>query len=51
MKTSLGHHLTIIHHNLLKKDDRGWRLKAITNTEGGIPSHIGEVYLTMRESG
>ena len=28
-------------------DDRGWFLKAITGTEEGIPSHTGEVYLTM----
>ncbi len=28
-------------------DDRGWFLKAITGTEEGIPSHTGEVQLTM----
>ena len=28
-------------------DDRGWFLKAITGTEEDIPSHTGEVYLTM----
>lgn len=28
-------------------DERGWFLKAITGTEEDIPSHTGEVYLTM----
>lgn len=32
-------------------DDRGWFLKAITGTEDGIPSHTGEVYLTMGKPG
>lgn len=32
-------------------DDRGWFLKAITGTEEGIPSHTGEVYLTMGKPG
>ena len=32
-------------------DDRGWFLKAITGTEQGIPSHTGEVYLTMCKPG
>jgi len=32
-------------------DDRGWFLKAITGTEEGIPSHTGEVYLTMGKIG
>ena len=32
-------------------DDRGWFLKVITGTEEGIPSHTGEVYLTMGEPG
>ena len=32
-------------------DDRGWFLKAITGTEEDIPSHTGEVYLTMGKSG
>lgn len=31
----------------LISDDRGWFLKAITGTEEDIPSHTGEVYLTM----
>jgi len=32
-------------------DDRGWFLKAITGMEDGIPSHTGEVYLTMGKPG
>lgn len=32
-------------------DDRGWFLKAITGTEEDIPSHTGEVYLTMGRQG
>lgn len=32
-------------------DDRGWFLKAITGTEKNIPSHTGEVYLTMGKPG
>ena len=32
-------------------DDRGWFLKAITGTEEDIPSHTGEVYLTMGNPG
>ena len=32
-------------------DDRGWFLKAITGTEEDIPSHPGEVYLTMGKPG
>lgn len=32
-------------------DDRGWFLKAITGIEEGIPSHTGEVYLTMGKPG
>lgn len=32
-------------------DDRGWFLKAITGTEENIPSHTGEVYLTMGRPG
>lgn len=35
----------------LIKDERGWFLKAITGTEENIPSHTGEVYLTMGKSG
>ena len=36
---------------LLISDDRGWFLKAITGTEEDIPSHTGEVYLTMGKPG
>lgn len=32
-------------------DDRGWFLKAITGTEEHLPSHTGEVYLTMGKPG
>lgn len=32
-------------------DERGWFFKAITGTEEGIPSHTGEVYLTMGKPG
>lgn len=32
-------------------DDRGWFLKAITGTEEWLPSHTGEVYVTMGKSG
>ena len=32
-------------------DDRGCFLKAITGTEEDIPSHTGEVYLTMGKPG
>ena len=32
-------------------DERGWFLKVITGLEKGIPSHTGEVYLTMGRSG
>lgn len=35
----------------LIKDDRGWFLKVITGTEENIPSHTGEVYLTMGKPG
>ena len=31
----------------LVRDDRGWFLKVITGTEENIPSHTGEVYVTM----
>ena len=33
------------------KDERGWFLKAITGTEENMPSHTGEVYLTMGKPG
>ncbi len=32
-------------------DERGWFFKAITGTEENIPSHTGEVYLTMGKTG
>lgn len=48
--TSLIERVMIIERRLIK-DDRGWFLKAITGTEEGIPSHTGEVYLTMGKSG
>ena len=35
----------------LISDERGWFLKVITGTEEDIPSHTGEVYLTMGKSG
>lgn len=35
----------------LIKDERGWFYKAITGTEENIPSHTGEVYLTMGKPG
>lgn len=35
----------------LKADDRGWFLKVITGTEKGLPSHTGEVYITMGRPG
>lgn len=40
----------IIERKLIK-DERGWFLKAITGTEEYIPSHTGEVYLTMGKAG
>lgn len=35
----------------LISDERGWFLKAITGIEEDIPSHTGEVYLTMGKPG
>lgn len=32
-------------------DERGWFLKAMTGREEGIPSHTGEIYLTMGKPG
>lgn len=49
MKT-LEERCTIIQRRLIK-DDRGWFFKAITGKEEGIPSHTGEVYLTMGKTG
>lgn len=42
--------IRIINRRLIA-DDRGWFLKAITGTEESIPSHTGEVYLTMGKPG
>lgn len=42
--------IRIINRRLIK-DDRGWFLKVITGTEQDIPSHTGEVYLTMGKPG
>lgn len=46
MNKSLKERATIIQRRLIA-DDRGWFLKAITGTEEGIPTHTGEVYLTI----
>jgi len=48
--TTLSERCTIIPRRLIA-DERGWFLKAITGTEEGIPSHTGEVYLTMGKPG
>ena len=40
----------IINRRLIT-DDRGWFLKAIMGTEEYIPTHTGEVYLTMGKPG
>lgn len=50
MSKSLIERATIINRRLIA-DERGWFLKAITGTEEGIPSHTGEVYLTMGKPG
>ena len=42
--------IKIIERRLIA-DDRGWFLKVITGTEDNIPSHTGEVYLTMGKPG
>lgn len=47
---TLEERCTIIPRCLIS-DERGWFLKAITGTENGIPSHTGEVYLTMGRPG
>lgn len=31
----------------LISDERGWFLKAINGTEEQLPTHTGEIYLTM----
>lgn len=50
MNKSLKERVAIIQRKLIA-DDRGWLLKAITGTEKDIPSHTGEVYLTMGKPG
>lgn len=50
MNKSLKERVAIIQRMLIA-DDRGWFLKAITGTEKDIPSHTGEVYLTMGKPG
>lgn len=47
---SLAERAKIIPRRLIA-DDRGWFLKAITGTETDIPSHTGEVYITMGKPG
>lgn len=47
---TLKDRIKIIQRRLIK-DDRGWFFKAITGTEDNIPSHTGEVYLTMGKPG
>lgn len=42
--------LYIVSRRLIS-DERGWFLKAMTGTEDGIPSHTGEIYLTMGKPG
>ena len=42
--------IQIINRRLIS-DERGWFLKAITGLEEGLPSHTGEVYLTMGKPG
>lgn len=49
-KKALENRVRIINRRLIK-DERGWFLKAITGTEQDIPSHTGEVYLTMGKPG
>ena len=50
MNKSLKERAVIIRRRLIA-DDRGWFLKAITGTEERIPSHTGEVYVTMGKPG
>lgn len=42
--------VSIIKRRLIQ-DDRGWFLKAISGIEEGLPSHTGEIYLTMGKPG
>lgn len=48
--SNLEDKIKIIPRRLIK-DNRGWFLKVITGTEENIPSHTGEVYLTMGRPG
>jgi dTDP-4-dehydrorhamnose 3,5-epimerase-like enzyme len=50
MEQLLNQKVRILSRRLIA-DDRGWFLKAITGTEQDIPSHTGEVYLTMGKPG
>ena len=50
MNKTLKERAIIIQRKLIA-DDKGWFLKAITETEKNIPSHTGEVYLTMGKPG
>lgn len=50
MNKTLKERAIIIHRKMIA-DNRGWFLKAITGTEKDIPSHTGEVYLTMGKPG
>lgn len=47
---ALKDRIKIIPRRLIK-DERGWFLKAITGTEEQLPTHTGEVYLTMGKPG
>ncbi|NDW11784.1 cupin domain-containing protein [Bacteroides sp. 214] len=47
---SLVKRVTVIPRRFIS-DDRGWFLKAITGLEDNIPSHTGEVYITMGKPG
>lgn len=40
----------IIQRRLIK-DNRGWFLKTLTGLEEEIPTHTGEVYVTMAKPG
>ena len=46
----LTERIKIIERHLIA-DERVWFLKVITGTEDNIPSHTGEVYLTMGKPG
>ncbi len=47
---TLSWRVKVINRKLIQ-DERGWFLKAVTGTEENIPSHTGEVYLTMGKPG